>query len=173
MGIISLGFEKVQEFTLVSQGSGATLALGRWIGERLFAGAFVALTGDLGAGKSTLARGVLTGLGIYQQGGSPTFTLLWEYPCGRLPAYHWDVYRIDDPLELEDLGYEESFFSDVGVCIVEWAEKVRSIWPPHFLQIRLDPAADGPPDQRILTVRAVGPDFAALAEELRRAGPWS
>lgn len=144
---------------LVSRSAGETGAIGRWLGERLWAGAFVALTGDLGAGKTVLAAGILAGLGIQRTGGSPTFPLLWEYPGGRLPAYHWDVYRVERPEELDELGYADSFFGE-GVCLVEWADRVRGLWPAERLEIHLEPAASGVrPDQG----NAVGGTGAAVA----------
>lgn len=171
----------------ISPSPAATAELGRWLGERLWPGSFVALTGDLGAGKTVLATGILAGLGVERTGGSPTFTLLWEYRRGRIPAYHWDLYRLASPADLEELGYEESFYGD-GVCIVEWAERVRELWPPEHLEIALGhgaaPAEPGaapaaPPGAapaapagsiRRVRLTARGERYGRLLEERVRAG---
>jgi tRNA threonylcarbamoyladenosine biosynthesis protein TsaE len=141
-----------------------TRRLGRWLGERLRPGDFIALVGDLGAGKTHLSGGILAGLGVERTGGSPTFTLLWEYQ-GRLPVCHWDVYRLRSPEELEDLGYEEYFYGD-GVNLVEWADRVEELWPEERLRIDL---TYGPGDtERVLAF--TGSDrYAKLLEELEHA----
>lgn len=157
----------MEELTLTSTSPAHTAAIGEWLGRRLWAGAFVALQGDLGAGKTALATGILAGLGVERGGGSPTFPLLWEYPGGRLPVYHWDVYRVRGPEELEDLGYEDSFYGG-GVCLVEWADRVRELWPEEHLAISLEYAGEG---SRRLRLTAAGPKYGALLEELRHADP--
>lgn len=141
-----------------------TRRLGRWLGERLLPGSFVALVGDLGAGKTHLSGGILNGLGVERTGGSPTFTLLWEYQ-GRLPVYHWDVYRLRSPAELDDLGYEEYFYGE-GVNVVEWADRVAELWPPDHLRIDLT-YGEGE-QERVLTFRGTA-RHAALLEELTHA----
>jgi tRNA threonylcarbamoyladenosine biosynthesis protein TsaE len=141
-----------------------TRRLGRWLGERLQPGDFVALTGDLGAGKTHLSSGILEGLGVERTGGSPTFTLLWEYQ-GRLPVYHWDVYRLTTLDQLEDLGYEEYFYGE-GVNLVEWADRVLAVWPADHLWIDLSYGDDE--SERILTFRG-SPRYARLLEELMHA----
>ena len=142
-----------------------TRRLGNWLGERLRPGDFVALIGDLGAGKTALSTGILTGLGVSRTGGSPTFTLLWEYN-GRLPVFHWDVYRVRSLEEMEDLGYEEYFFSGDGVNLVEWADRVEPLWPPDILRIDLTYGAEE--SERILTF--TGSDrYAALLEAISHA----
>lgn len=148
-----------------------TEAFGRWLGERLPAGAFVALVGDLGAGKTALARSVLAGLGIERPGGSPTFTIMVEYTGGRRPVYHFDVYRLEGLEELEDLGYEEYFYGD-GVALVEWADRVRDLWPADFLEVALS-APDPLAAERVVALTAVGPWAQALVKELSDAGTWS
>lgn len=142
-----------------------TLRLGRWLGRRLRSGDFVALIGELGAGKTRLSGGILAGLGVERTGGSPTFTLLWEYPNGRTPVYHWDVYRLRSPDEMEDLGYEEYFFGQ-GVNIVEWADRISALWPPEYLRIELGYGARE--NERTLAIS--GSDrFRSLLEELAHA----
>lgn len=143
---------------------GETAAVGRWLGQRLEKGDFVALVGDLGAGKTHLSQGILAGLGVPHTGGSPTFTLLWEYE-GRCPVYHWDVYRLQSPEELDDLGYEEYFYGD-GVNIVEWADRVAQLWPDERLVINLAYGAGD--DERILTM-AGSPRYTKLLEDFSHA----
>lgn len=148
-----------------SHSPAATLRVGCWLGRRLQAGDFVALTGELGAGKTQLSAGLLAGLGVERTGGSPTFTLLWEYTTARVPVYHWDVYRLRGPEELEDLGYEEYFFGP-GVNIVEWADRVEPLWPRQYLRIDLGYGA-GESDR---TLAIAGTDrFRNLLEELAHA----
>jgi tRNA threonylcarbamoyladenosine biosynthesis protein TsaE len=160
--------------TIISRSPEETDRLGRGIGERLWPGAFLALTGDLGTGKTRLCRAVMEGLGVHRTGGSPTFTLLWEYN-GRLPVYHWDVYRLKEPAELEELGYEEYFYGQ-GVCLVEWAETVRELWPDEYIQIELvygspeEPGGHGL-DARTITLTARGAAGERLLEELAHADP--
>lgn len=138
--------------------------MGRWLGERLKAGDFVALVGDLGAGKTHLSGGVLKGLGVERTGGSPTFTLLWEYN-GRLPVYHWDVYRLRSPEELDDLGYAEYFYGD-GVNLVEWADRIEPLWPEERLVISL---TYGPGESDRLLTFTGSARYAPLLEGLMHA----
>ncbi|MDR0876184.1 MAG: tRNA (adenosine(37)-N6)-threonylcarbamoyltransferase complex ATPase subunit type 1 TsaE [Clostridiales Family XIII bacterium] len=115
------------------------------LGGELAPGAVIALTGELGAGKTTLAKGIARGLGITDEITSPTFTLINEYTSGRLPLYHFDVYRLGESDEavagLEDLGYEEYFFSS-GVTIVEWADLIETLLPENAIRITLSYGAD-------------------------------
>ncbi len=93
-------------------------------------GMVIALVGDLGTGKTTLTRYIAQGLGIDQAITSPTFTIINEYREGRIPLYHMDVYRLERPEDLENLGVEEYFYGD-GLCVVEWADKIMDYLPPH------------------------------------------
>lgn len=115
----------------------ATEAFGRWLGEALFPGAVVALVGQLGAGKTHLARAVAEGLGVRNPAAvnSPTFVLIQEYPA-RLPIYHFDAYRLSGPREFAELGVDEYFHGD-GVCLVEWADKVEPTLPTEHLRITI------------------------------------
>lgn len=143
-----------------------TRRLGEWLGQQLQPGDFVALVGDLGAGKTHLSSGILAGLGVARTGGSPTFTLLWEYSSDRsIPVYHWDVYRVKDPLELEDLGYEEYFWGD-GVNLVEWADRIEELWPEEHLVIRLA-HAEGESERRLTVTGTTR--FLPLLEALAHA----
>lgn len=113
-----------------------TFALGRDLAGGLRAGDVVLLQGDLGMGKTVLARGLAAGLGVPEEDvRSPTFTLINLYQ-GRLPVYHIDLYRIDEPTELQELGLEEILGAD-GVAIVEWPERLGSYYPPRGLLITI------------------------------------
>lgn len=115
----------------------ALSAFGRKLAEKLKPGAVVALEGDLGTGKTTLTKAIAKGLGIEDHITSPTFTIIQEYHEGRLPLYHFDVYRLDEEEEFHELGYEEYFYGD-GVCVVEWADKVREFLPADRIYISLE-----------------------------------
>jgi tRNA threonylcarbamoyladenosine biosynthesis protein TsaE len=99
-------------------------------------GAVIALIGDLGSGKTCLTQGICDGLGVTSYVTSPTFTLINEYQ-GRLPVYHFDLYRIERPGELLDLGCEEYFYGQ-GVSIIEWAERALSVLPEERMEIRIE-----------------------------------
>ncbi len=113
-----------------------TYALGERIGKQAAAGQIYSLTGELGAGKTVLTQGMAKGLGISGIVSSPTFTIVQEYTEGRLPFYHFDVYRITCPEEMEEIGYEEYFYAD-GVCVVEWGELIPALLPPYTISIRI------------------------------------
>ena len=106
-----------------------TFALGRQIGENAKPGEVYTLIGDLGVGKTVFTQGLAAGLGITEPVNSPTFTILQSYEEGRLPFYHFDVYRIGDISEMDEIGYEDCFYGD-GVSLVEWADLIREILPP-------------------------------------------
>ena len=150
--------------TRITHSAAETGRLGCWLGQRLRPGDFVALVGDLGAGKTHLSGGILQGLGVERTGGSPTFTLLWEYE-GRLPVYHWDVYRLHSPEDLEDLGYEEYFFGG-GVNVVEWADRIEPLWPDEYL--RIDLVYGQGESERELRFTATS-RYAQLLEDLQHA----
>lgn len=107
-----------------------TKEFGLDLGRRLEKGDVVALIGDLGTGKTALTKYIAQGLGINDTITSPTFTIVREYHDGRLPLYHFDVYRICDIEEMYELGYEEYFYGD-GVCVVEWADLIEELLPPE------------------------------------------
>lgn len=107
------------------------------IGREAAPGTVIALMGDLGAGKTTLTKSIAKGLGIEEVITSPTFTIVKEYETGRLPLYHFDVYRIGDVDEMYELGYEEYFYGE-GVCVVEWANLIEDIMPEDAVQIHIE-----------------------------------
>ena len=96
----------------------------------------IALIGDLGTGKTTLTKSIAAALGIRGHITSPTFNIVKEYKTGRLPLYHFDVYRITDPDEMYELGYEEYFYGD-GVCVIEWADLIEELLPEHTIRIEI------------------------------------
>lgn len=129
-----------------------TEALGQALVERLSPGAVVAFTGDLGAGKTAFVRGMAKGLDIPQRVTSPTFTIVNEYEGGRLPLFHFDLYRLGSSDELFDIGWED-FLRRGGICAVEWSENVADALEPDtvFIDIR---RGTGPED-RVITIEGV------------------
>ncbi len=115
--------------------------LGMQLADRLAPGAVIALTGDLGAGKTTFTKAVARGLGITDMVTSPTFTIIQEYEGGRLPLYHFDVYRLEDAEELYELGYEEYFYGE-GVCVIEWADRIEDFLPKDSIRIHIAYSAE-------------------------------
>ena len=111
------------------------MALGSEIGRGLKRGSFIALIGELGSGKTLFTKGIAKGLGVkeYKYVNSPTFVIIKEYK-GKVPLYHFDVYRLDSSKDLEDIGYEEYFYGR-GVTVVEWADKVRDVLPEKRLEV--------------------------------------
>ena len=114
-----------------------TFTLGEALGREASAGQIFTLTGDLGVGKTVFTQGFAKGLGIVETVNSPTFTILQIYEEGRLPLYHFDVYRIENVEEMEELGYEDCFYGE-GVCLVEWADSIEEVLPENFFQIKIE-----------------------------------
>ena len=112
-----------------------TLLIGKKIGETAKEGQIYCLNGDLGEKKTVFTKGFALGLDIDEHITSPTFTIVNEYE-GRLNFYHFDVYRIEDPEELYEIGYEEYFFGN-GVCLVEWAELIKELLPDNIININI------------------------------------
>lgn len=123
--------------TIETYSAEETFALGKKIGESAKAGQVYALNGDLGVGKTVFTQGVAAGLGITEPVNSPTFTILQIYEEGRLPFYHFDVYRIGDVEEMEEIGYEDCFYGE-GVCLVEWADLIEEILPENYIRITIE-----------------------------------
>ncbi len=114
-----------------------TFAYGKSLGEQAQPGQVCTLIGDLGVGKTVFTQGVAAGLGIREPVNSPTFTILQIYEEGRLPFYHFDVYRIGDVEEMEEIGYEDCFYGE-GVCLIEWADLVAEIIPEAHIRITIE-----------------------------------
>ena len=128
-----------------------TFELGKKIGENAKAGQIYTLTGDLGVGKTVFTQGLAAGLGITEPVNSPTFTIVQMYEDGRLPFYHFDVYRIADVEEMDEIGYEDYFFGD-GVCLIEWADLIQEILPPDVIAIEIEKNLEKGFDYRKITI---------------------
>ncbi len=116
-------------------------------------GDIYALVGDLGVGKTAFAKGFAEGLGIRESIVSPTFTILQIYESGRMPLYHFDVYRIGDVSEMDEIGYEDCFWGD-GVCLVEWADIVRGIFPENTVKVTIEKDLSKGVDYRMITIES-------------------
>ena len=114
-----------------------TFNLGVSLGNKAKPGEIFCINGDLGVGKTVFTQGFANGMGINEAVNSPTFTILQEYQSGRLPLYHFDVYRIADATEMEEIGYEDYFYGE-GVCLIEWSELIREILPADITIITID-----------------------------------
>ena len=126
--------------------------MGVKMGQNAKPGQVYALIGDLGVGKTVFIQGVAKGLGIDEPVNSPTFTIVQVYDSGRLPFYHFDVYRIGDVEEMDEIGYEEYFFGE-GVCFVEWANLVDEIMPGETVWITIEKDLDKGFDYRKISIR--------------------
>ncbi len=124
-----------------------TFQIAKELAERAKPGEVYCLSGDLGVGKTVFTKGFAAGLGITEPVSSPTFTILQIYEEGRLPLYHFDVYRIEDIEEMEEIGYEDCFYGE-GVCLVEWAELIKEVLPATYSQITISKDLDKGYDYR-------------------------
>ena len=131
-----------------------TYDLGVKMGEQARAGQVICLNGDLGVGKTVFTQGFAAGLGIAGPVNSPTFTIVQQYEDGRLPLYHFDVYRIGDVEEMDEIGYEDYFYGD-GVCLIEWANLIEEILPEKYTEIRIEKDLEKGFDYRKITVTEV------------------
>ena len=132
-----------------------TFRLGEEIGRNARPGEVYTLTGDLGVGKTVFTQGVAAGLGIAGPVNSPTFTILQIYEEGRLPLYHFDVHRIGDVEEMEEIGCDDYFYGD-GVCLIEWAELIEEILPKDRISVTIEKDLDKGFDYRRITVDRSG-----------------
>ncbi len=114
-----------------------TYTLGKKLGEQAKPGQVYTLIGDLGVGKTVFTQGVADGLGITEPINSPTFTIVQIYEEGRMPFYHFDVYRIGDVEEMDEIGYEDYFYGE-GICLIEWANLIEEILPESYTQITIE-----------------------------------
>lgn len=131
-----------------------TFELGRKIGETAVPGQVFTLTGDLGVGKTVFTQGVAAGLGIDEAISSPTFTIIQVYESGRLPFYHFDVYRIGDIEEMEEIGYDDYFFGE-GICLIEWANLIEEILPEKLIAITIEKDLEQGFDYRRITIEGL------------------
>ncbi len=158
------GSDKISPMSIIELPDlAATQKLGRQLGQRLWPGAVIALIGELGAGKTQLARAIAEGLGIADSRivTSPTFVLVQEYPA-RLPIYHFDAYRLRNEAEFADLGAHE-YFESAGVCLIEWADRVPGCLPAQHLRISL--SVTGATSRRAI-IEGKGSKYEKLIAEL-------
>lgn len=131
-----------------------THALGKKLGENAKPGDVYTLLGDLGVGKTVLTQGIADGLGIKEAICSPTFTIVQVYDEGRMPFYHFDVYRIGDIEEMDEIGYEDYFYGD-GLTMIEWANLIEEILPPKRKEITIEKDLEKGFDYRRITIKEV------------------
>ena len=176
--------EGVSTLDIISHSSAQTQRLAMRLGELLGGGELLLLEGQLGTGKTTFTQGLARGMGITEIINSPTFTLLKEYQGQPVPLaqdkqdalhqqhhqqmgpplYHFDLYRLDNPEEIVDLGFEDYFFSN-GVCVVEWAEKADALWPSEHLRVRMKMLSE---TKRGLLFIATGSYYCELLQQFQK-----
>lgn len=149
---------------IILYGLEETKELGIKLGNILKSGDIVCLNGELGAGKTTLTKSIGLGLGVTDYITSPTFALINEYN-GRVPVYHFDVYRLENVEEIYDLGFDEYFYGK-GVCIIEWAEKIERLLPKE--RVILDIEKGKALDERIINIKGSGNRYIEILKELEK-----
>ena len=132
-----------------------TLELGRAMGKAAQPGDVYTLIGDLGVGKTVFTQGIAEGLEIDEAICSPTFTIVQVYEEGRMPFYHFDVYRIGDIEEMDEIGYEDYFYGE-GLCMIEWANLIQEILPPKYKEITIEKDLEKGFDYRRITIKEIG-----------------
>jgi tRNA threonylcarbamoyladenosine biosynthesis protein TsaE len=135
--------------TFISNSADETESFGRQFARNVKAGDVLALTGDLGSGKTQFVKGLAAALGVTTPATSPTFTLIHEYPGGRLPVYHFDFFRVEDAQAAERLGLDEYFFGD-GVSVIEWADRFPDLVPQNARWISFETKSE---TQRAITTK--------------------
>ena len=134
-----------------------TFEFGKKLGQQAKAGTVYTLIGELGVGKTVFTQGLAKGLGISEPISSPTFTIVQVYEEGRIPLYHFDVYRIGDVEEMEEIGYEDYFYGN-GVSLIEWANLIEEILPEDYTEIKIEKNLEKGFDYRKITVTSIGDD---------------
>lgn len=137
-----------------TRSAGETFELGKKLGKKACPGQIYTLIGDLGVGKTVFTQGLAKGLDITEAISSPTFTIVQVYEEGRLPFYHFDVYRIGDIEEMEEIGYDDYFFGQ-GVCMIEWANLIEEILPEDIIEVTIEKDLAQGFDYRKITVRGL------------------
>ena len=132
-----------------------TFAFGQALGKQAQPGEVYTLVGDLGVGKTVLTQGIAKGLCIEEPVNSPTFTIVQVYEEGRMPFYHFDVYRIGDIAEMDEIGYEDYFYGQ-GLTMIEWANLIAEILPEHYQQILIEKDLEKGFDYRRITIQEIG-----------------
>lgn len=143
---------QIQEYETFSPEE--TFAIGERFGREAKPGQVLALTGDLGVGKTLFTQGLAKGLGIEGPVSSPTFTIVQVYENGRIPFYHFDVYRIADPEEMDEIGFDDYVYGE-GICLIEWAELIEDILPENCTRITIEKNLEKGFDYRIIKVKGV------------------
>ena len=128
-----------------------TFQFGEKLGREAKPGQIYTLNGDLGTGKTVFTQGFAAGLGITEPVNSSTFTIVQIYEEGRMPFYHFDVYRIGDVEEMDEIGYEDCFYGE-GVCLIEWAELIEEILPEHVIAVTIEKDLEQGFDYRKITL---------------------
>ena len=131
-----------------------TFQFGEKLGREAKPGQIYTLNGDLGTGKTVFTQGFAAGLGITEPVNSPTFTIVQIYEEGRMPFYHFDVYRIGDVEEMDEIGYEDCFYGE-GVCLIEWAELIEEILPEHVIAVTIEKDLEQGFDYRKITLTGI------------------
>ena len=131
-----------------------TFAVGSKLAAKAEPGQVYTLIGDLGVGKTVLTQGMAEGLGIGEPVNSPTFTIVQVYEEGRMPFYHFDVYRIGDVEEMDEIGYEDYFYGE-GLCLIEWANLIEEILPDTYTQITIEKNLEKGFDYRLITIEEI------------------
>lgn len=140
-----------------------TKTFGIELGKTLKKGDVVCLNGELGAGKTTLTKFIGLGLGVDEYITSPTFALINEYK-GRVPVYHFDVYRLENIEEIDDLGFDEYFYGE-GVCIIEWAERIEEFLPKEKIILDIEKGNDI--DKRVISLTGTGNRYKEVLKEMK------
>ena len=143
--------DKKTEICIETYSAEETLALGEELGRKAKLGDVYTLVGDLGVGKTVLTQGIAHGLDITEPICSPTFTIVQVYEEGRMPFYHFDVYRIGDIEEMDEIGYEDYFYGD-GLCMIEWSNLIEEILPEHRKEITIEKDLEKGFDYRKITI---------------------
>ena len=131
-----------------------TFAFGKMLGEQAKPGEVICLNGDLGVGKTVFTKGFAEGLGITEPVNSPTFTIVQQYDSGRMPLYHFDVYRIGSIEEMDEIGYEDYFYGQ-GLTMIEWADLIQEILPEAYQEIKIEKDLEKGFDYRKITVEGL------------------
>lgn len=152
-----------QAMKIISHSPQETIRLGGCLARYLGPGDIVSLFGELGAGKTVFVKGIARGLGVAGRSVlSPTFVLLQEHPRGRVPLYHFDLYRLRVPQDILNLGYEEYFY-DEGITVIEWAERLKGLLPEESLRVRLQVKSGS---QRLILFSARGRRYEKILEKM-------
>ena len=163
MGKIKNDGEGVEQLEILLKNLEETEEFGIKLGSLLKKGDILCLNGDLGAGKTTMTKSIGLGLGVEEYITSPTFALINQY-SGRLPVYHFDVYRLENAHELYDLGFDDYFYGN-GVCVIEWADKIEKMIPKERMVIDIEKGKSD--DGRILKFSGYGARFQELVKEMK------